>query len=325
MKKILVLTLTLFMLTACSKNEKSNVNEATSPDPSTVITTSSSTVETNSSDEHSHKETQDSFPYAINLEDFVQKIIPNGNKEAQKMYYKLRFTTVQETVHPDIVVNVKELNNFGKSVYISTEDSQQIYYPVTISSVPTKTITVIGNSENSRKVEVNTQVKIEMPEDQSDPLQIVGDAYYLFYNQQDTISLAARNFNKNPGSEDLDSNMLEYIQQVNPQNTEDSKEEETETTDQNPNAIDTTDLTTEQVEDWTYYHEKLYWKENGQDLTRGDINYTFEKESNQTLKISLVTKWQPLGIYTIDGEGKLYREDPRSGETTFVTDEFDVN
>src|SRR5699024_2502061 len=115
------------------------------------------------------------YPYAVDLNDFVQKIIPNGNEEAQKMHYKLRFATVQETVHPDIVVNVKELNNFGKSIYISTtEDSQQIYYPVTISSVPTKTITVIGNSENSRKVEVNTQVKIEMPEDQSDPLQIVG-------------------------------------------------------------------------------------------------------------------------------------------------------
>lgn len=88
--------------------------------------------------------------------------------------------------------------------------------------------------------------------------------------------------------------------------------------------IDTTNLTTEQVKEWTYYHERLFWEKEGQGLVRGDVQYTFEKDENQNLKIMLSTKWQPLGLYMIDENGALFREDPRSGEIAFITDIFDV-
>lgn len=102
---------------------------------------------------------------------------------------------------------------------------KELFYPISITEIPTKNILLVGDNEKERKIQANTEVKIEMPEDQSDPLQIAGDTYYLFYNQQDTISLAVRNFAKNPRPEDLDNNnMVEYAQQVDSPNTVNTEE-----------------------------------------------------------------------------------------------------
>ncbi|HIY58787.1 MAG TPA: hypothetical protein H9829_11470 [Candidatus Tetragenococcus pullicola] len=327
MTKYLLVIVSLIVLTACSKNENSSeVNSTSTLSTATEASTTFSTSDTKSNSEQSKtsissENTEKDYPYAVDLNDFVQKIKPNETDE--KNLYHLAFVTNQKNVPTAITLNTKDLNNLGKGIYI-TSNGKELFYPISITEIPTKEILLVGDNEKERKIQANTEVKIEMPENQSDPLQIVGDAYYLFYNQQETISLAARNFSENPGSENIDNNMIEYVQQVDSQNTEEMKEEKPEKTDESSNIIDTINLTTKQVEDWIYYHENLFWKEKGQDLIRGDINYNFQKESNQTLKVSLVTKWQPLGIYTINENGELYREDPRSGEKTFVTDEYDA-
>jgi len=68
-------------------------------------------------------------------------------------------------------LNIKDLNNLGKGIYI-TSDEKELFYPVSITEIPTRDIFLVGNNEKERKVQANTEVTIEMPEDQSEPLQI---------------------------------------------------------------------------------------------------------------------------------------------------------
>ncbi|MEQ7215912.1 hypothetical protein ABQD61_08505 [Enterococcus asini] len=85
---------------------------------------------------------------------------------------------------------------------------------MSIVEEPTKTITVTNDAGEKREVKVNTVVKVATPEDSSDPLQIVGDTYFLFYNNQGTISLATRNFAENAVGTALDTtNLVEYLQE----------------------------------------------------------------------------------------------------------------
>lgn len=234
MTKYIMVIFSLVVLTACSKGEDSTVVESTSTDSTTVETSVTSTTKSSTEEiSTSSTETTQDFPYAVNLNDFIQEVKPNGNEANKKTISHLTFVTNQKNVPTTITLNTKDLNDFGNGIYISS-DTEEVFYPVSINEIPTQNIILVGDNGEEREVKVNTEVKIEVPnDDQSDSFQIVGDSYYLFYNQQETISLATRNFDENPGSKDLDnSNMIEYVQQVDSQNTEDSEPTENTKSDE---------------------------------------------------------------------------------------------
>lgn len=239
MTKYIMVIFSLVVLTACSKGEDSTVVESTSTDSTTVETSVTSTTKSSTEEiSTSSTETTQDFPYAVNLNDFIQEVKPNGNEANKKTISHLTFVTNQKNVPTTITLNTKDLNDFGNGIYISS-DTEEVFYPVSINEIPTQNIILVGDNGEEREVKVNTEVKIEVPnDDHSDSFQIVGDSYYLFYNQQETISLATRNFDENPGSKDLDnSNMIEYVQQVDSQNTEDSEPTENTKSDEYYHSI----------------------------------------------------------------------------------------
>lgn len=228
MKKYLMLICSLMLLTACSSNENSENVNSTSSLSTAESSIASTSMESSEQVSTSSKEATQNFPYAVNLDDFVQEENSNGNDTNKKLLYRLNFITNKKNIPTTITINLKDLNDFGKGIYFSSNE-KDIFYPISINEIATKDISLIGYNGKERKIKVNTEVKIELLENQTDSLQIVGDSYYLFYNQEKTISIATRDFNKNPGSEDLDYNhMIEYIQQPDSQNTENSMESESE-------------------------------------------------------------------------------------------------
>lgn len=162
---------------------------------------------------------------------------------------------------------------------------------------------------------------------------IVGCSQNNTYTSSDTSSIQSSSDSQSSSEKSTEissSNSInesskneDIITSENSEKVSENIEKET-VSDTSDNNIDTTNLTTEQVEDWTYYHEKSFWEKTGQELIQGDVQYNFQKEANQELKVELVTKWQPLGIYTIDKNGCLFREDPTSHDKEFVTDKYDV-
>lgn len=242
MKKVYLLLFGVLVLSACSQDETAtnSVSEASGTVETSVQTSESSSSETTSetstqstetssseqtSEETSSAEDEEDFPYAVDLDDFV-----GGKDPAGKTIHHQIFETNQDDLPPDITVNTKALNNFGKEISIDLTGGEHLHYPVSISSVPTKKITLTGDNGEKRDVEINTEVKLENHEKNDDLLQIEGDTYYLFYNDEGTMSLAARNFDENPGEKDLDSkNMVEYVQEY-PNSAEDTADEDTEET-----------------------------------------------------------------------------------------------
>jgi len=242
MKKVYVLLFGALLLTACSQGESvsNSTSEASdtietseqssenSSSESTSETTTQTTEESTSeqkSEESSSTEDEKDSPYAVDLDDFYQ-----GEDPAGKPNYHRKFATSQDDLPPDIDVNTNAVNDSGKdlSVRLSEEESERSIYSVSTSTVPTREITLTGDNGKKRDVKVNTEVEIEKYEDHDDPLQIDGDTYYLFYNDEGTISLATRNFDENPGKEDLDDkNMVEYVQDE-PSSAEDTTEESSE-------------------------------------------------------------------------------------------------
>lgn len=236
MKKVYMLFFSLLVLSACSTNETAT-NDAT--ETSSTIETSAqsskssiselasetSTEETTSeaiTEESSSKEDKEEFPYAVDLDDFI-----GGKDPAGKTIHHQTFETNQDDLPPNITVDIKALNNYGKEISIDLTGGEHSLYPVSITSIPTKTVTLLGDNGEKRDVKVNTEVKIEKYKEYDDSLQIEGDTYYLFYNDEGTISLATRNFEENPGDEDLDSkNMVEYVQEY-PNSAEVNEDEDT--------------------------------------------------------------------------------------------------
>ena len=220
MKKISVLLFSVLALAACSQSktdssstDKSSETTATS---TTVVQSSSSqqtsTVQSSSSQQTSSDTQDDSVSYAVNLDDFTQELtMRDGSKQT---IHHLEFESKQKNQPTAIVLNTKDLNNTGNGLYITTTEGDELFYPVSIAEEPTKTITVTNDAGKKRQVKVNTVVKVATPEDSSDPMQIVGDTYFLFYNNQGTISLATRNFAENTVGTALDTtNLVEYLQE----------------------------------------------------------------------------------------------------------------
>lgn len=229
MKKISVLLFSVLALAACSQSKtdssSSDKSSETTATSTTVVQSSSSqqmsvmqsssqqtsTVQS-SSQQTSSDIQEESVSYAVNLDDFTQELtLQDGSKQT---IHHLEFESKQKNQPTAIVLNTKDLNNTGNGLYITTTGGDELFYPVSIVEEPTKTITVTNDAGEKREVKVNTVVKVATPEDSSDPLQIVGDTYFLFYNNQGTISLATRNFAENTVGTALDTtNLVEYLQE----------------------------------------------------------------------------------------------------------------
>ncbi len=209
-KEHLLIGLSLLTLTACSSEAEPVQSDSTAVSTTTSQTSSQVSTEIQTT-QTTTRSSEAKFPYAVNLDDFVKEIATsNGDKHTT---YNLTFTTGQEELPQSITLNTKDLNNFGNAIYIRTENDQEVSYPVSLSTVPTQTIRVVGNDGKSRPVKVNTQAKVEAYSDEADTLAISSDTYFLFYNQAGTISFATRNFVDNPGAEALDTQaMVEYVQ-----------------------------------------------------------------------------------------------------------------
>lgn len=220
MKRVSILLFSVLALAGCSQSktdasstDKSSETTATS---TTVVQSSSSqqtsVVQSSSSQQTSSSDTQDeSLSYAVNLDDFTQELtLQDGRKQT---VHHLEFESKQKNQPVTIMLNTKDLNNTGNGLYITTTVGDEFFYPASIAEEPTKTITVTNDAGKKREVKVNTVVKVATPEDSSDPMQIVGDTYFLFYNNQGTISLATRNFAENAVGTTLDTtNLVEYLQ-----------------------------------------------------------------------------------------------------------------
>lgn len=199
--------------TDSSSSDKSSETTATS---TTVVQSSSSqqmsVAQSSSSQQTSSDIQEESVSYAVNLDDFTQELtLQDGSKQT---IYHLKFESKQKNQPTVIVLNTKDLNNTGNGLYITTTGGEELFYPVSIAEEPTKTITVTNDAGKKREVKVNTVVKVATPEDSSDPMQIVDDTYFLFYNNQGTISLATRNFAENTVGTALDTtNLVEYLQE----------------------------------------------------------------------------------------------------------------
>ena len=220
MKKISVLLFSVLALAACSQSKtdssSSDKSSETTATSTTVVQSSSSqqmsVAQSSSSQQTSSDIQEESVSYAVNLDDFTQELtLQDGSKQT---IYHLKFESKQKNQPTVIVLNTKDLNNTGNGLYITTTGGEELFYPVSIAEEPTKTITVTNDAGKKREVKVNTVVKVATPEDSSDPLQIVDDTYFLFYNNQGTISLATRNFAENTVGTALDTtNLVEYLQE----------------------------------------------------------------------------------------------------------------
>lgn len=219
MKKVSILLFSVLALSACSqsKTDSSSTDKSseTTAISTTVVQSSSqqtSTVQSSSSQQTSSDTQDESVSYAVNLDDFTQELtLQDGSKQT---IYHLEFESKQKDQPATILLDTKALNYTGNVLYITTTAGDELFYPVSIVEEPTKTITVTNDAGEKREVKVNTVVKVATPEDSSDPLQIVGDTYFLFYNNQGTISLATRNFAENAVGTALDTtNLVEYLQE----------------------------------------------------------------------------------------------------------------
>lgn len=220
MKKISVLLFIALALAACSQSKtdssSSDKSSETTATSTTVVQSSSSqqmsVAQSSSSQQTSSDIQEESVSYAVNLDDFTQELtLQDGSKQT---IYHLKFESKQKNQPTVIVLNTKDLNNTGNGLYITTTGGEELFYPVSIAEEPTKTITVTNDAGKKREVKVNTVVKVATPEDSSDPMQIVDDTYFLFYNNQGTISLATRNFAENAVGTALDTtNLVEYLQE----------------------------------------------------------------------------------------------------------------
>lgn len=199
--------------TDSSSSDKSSETTATS---TTVVQSSSSqqmsVAQSSSSQQTSSDIQEESVSYAVNLDDFTQELtLQDGSKQT---IHHLEFESKQKDQPTTILINTKDLNNTGNGLYITTTGGDELFYPVSLAEEPTKTITVTNDAGKNREVKVNTVIKVATPEDSSDPMQIVGDTYFLFYNNQGTISLATRNFAENTAGTALDTtNLVEYLQE----------------------------------------------------------------------------------------------------------------
>ena len=177
----------LLILAGCSTNGST---ESEDPSNNVTMTEENSSHFSNSSNTSSvTNETKLDFSYAVNTSDFTKEVTidENGNKE--KIYNK-DFERNKQI----IVINMKDLNEFGKGIYISPMDGltgdEMSFYPISMIDQETKKIKVKSKDNETRDVKVNTEFTIETFPGNEDSLNLVGKSGYLFYNKNGTISIA---------------------------------------------------------------------------------------------------------------------------------------
>lgn len=213
MKNGVILLFSVLALAACSQSKATDSSSTVTVHSSK--TTTSTTVVQSSSAQQTSSESQEmsedpALSYAVNLADFTQEItLSDGTKQTVN---HLAFRSKQKNQPTTITLDIKDLNNYGKALYLTTTGGDEVFYPVAIADEPTKRITVTNEAGAKRDIKVNTVVRVAALEDSSDPMEIVGDTYFLFYNDQGTISLATRNFSENTAGTPLDTtNLVEYL------------------------------------------------------------------------------------------------------------------
>lgn len=214
MKNGVILLFSVLALAACSQSKTTDSSSTVTVYSSETTTTSTTVVPSSSaqqtSSEYQEKAEDPALSYAVNLADFTQEItLSDGTKQTVN---HLTFKSKQKNQPTTITLDIKDLNNYGKALYLTTTGGDEVFYPVAIADEPTKRITVTNDAGAKRDIKVNTVVRVAALEDSSDPMEIVGDTYFLFYNDQGTISLATRNFSENTAGTPLDTtNLVEYL------------------------------------------------------------------------------------------------------------------
>ena len=182
MKKNIWLLSSILLLVGCTRQEK--VDDVQKSEDSTTSTQTESTTEISN--------TVDSqYPYAISSDEFTKKVSVEG--QSDKMIYRKTFARSEEKRYPKIVINMRDVNDFGKGIYflpINAEDEASIFYPISMQQVTTKEIEVVANDGSKRNVHVNTELTVETYPGNADTLEMVGRKCYLFRNNEGTLSLA---------------------------------------------------------------------------------------------------------------------------------------
>lgn len=154
------------------------------------------------------------FPYAVKLDEWVKTIALDDETTDQSANQRfLRESKSRKHLPISIDINVEDLNPYGMGIYFNmNEEVPSIFYPVTIENIQTKEITILDEEDKTRNVFVNTELKIQENADKEDVLNVVNDAYYLFYNNAGNISLAINNYDVDKMNDFVeDSVFLEYL------------------------------------------------------------------------------------------------------------------
>ena len=181
----------LFVLVGCNTN-KTQTNTEESASNSTTIESSSfdsaESINSTSVTEEGLKNDSD-FAYSVNINDFTKEVVVDKEGDKEKTYNK-DFTRNKQT----IVINMKDLNDYGKGIYISPIDGStgdtMSFYPISIIDKDTNEIEVKSSDGQIRNVKVNTEFTFKTFPGNEDLLNLVGKKGYLFYNDQGTISIA---------------------------------------------------------------------------------------------------------------------------------------
>ena len=182
MKKIIWLLSSILLLAGCTGQEK--VDDVQKSEHSTTSTQTESTTETSNT-------VDNQYPYAISSDEFTKKVSVEG--QSDKMTYQKTFARSEEKRYQKIVINMKDLNDFGKGMYflpMNAEDEATIFYPISMQQVTTKEIEVVANDGSKRDVHVNTELTVETYPGNADTLEMVGRKCYVFRNNEGTLSLA---------------------------------------------------------------------------------------------------------------------------------------
>ena len=232
MKRI-VLLISVFLLSACGNNddtskEKTNTTSQTSTEISTTSsqTSTSMTESTSQTSESSPQTTEttetETYPYAVDLEELG--LVDEDGNQVDKLSDELAFYV--EGMNTPLRISINGTGEESPQLYLNiygyentANPNLQVSYPFEIENIPTKEITIFGgpgSDEYRRTVKVNTQLTLKKPENilkpESQLSMLEGETFYIFYNNQDSLSLATINFAGNVEPKDYDT-MQEYVEE----------------------------------------------------------------------------------------------------------------
>ena len=229
MKKI-VLLLSVLLLSACSNNDDTSKDSSSiSTEVSTTMTSQTSTKLTESTSQTSESSTQttettkvEEYPYAVDLK--ALGLVDEDGNQVDNLSDELAFYA--EGMNTPLRIGINGTGEENPQLYLNiygyentANPNLQVSYPFEIENIPTKEITIFGgpgSDEHRRTVKVNTQLTLKKPENiqkaDSQLSMLEGENFYLFYNDQESLSLATINFAGNVEPKDYDI-MQEYVEE----------------------------------------------------------------------------------------------------------------